>query len=99
MKKKISCPIHDQQDETFVCQHIPQSLLTGERVGFFWSASDEQPRPEAWCSACEERRQANNGDWAQDCNTFLKVKILCRSCYDLVKTFNLGEGPLDKLFH
>jgi len=61
MKKKIFCIVHGEQDETFVCQHIPQSLSMGEKVGFFWAEGSEQLRPDAWCSSCEEKRQANNG--------------------------------------
>jgi hypothetical protein len=99
MKKKIPCFVHGEQDETFVCQHIPQGLSTGEKIGFFWAEGSEQLRPDAWCFSCEERRQANNGAWAENCNTFLSVKILCGACYDLAKAFNLRGESLDQVFH
>jgi hypothetical protein len=79
-----SCPAHGTQTTTFVCQHIATSLCTGVAVGFFWSGEDPSQRPDAWCEACERRRDAAGG-WTPEVQAFLGVKILCGVCYDGAK--------------
>ena len=43
----ISCDIHGDQEETFVCQHLVDSLHTRKPVGFYCAS---EPRGDAWCS-------------------------------------------------
>src|ERR1700733_5580395 len=65
--RKISCGVHGWQDQTFVCQHITESLRTGIPVGFCWSSEQTDPRPDAWCSACEKARlEAGGDDWTPE---------------------------------
>jgi hypothetical protein len=75
------CSEHGEQTTAFVCQHIATSLGTGEAVGFFWSGEDPSARPDAWCEACERRRDAA-GEWTPEVAAQLGVKILCGVCYD-----------------
>src|SRR5712671_2728097 len=92
--KSIRCATHGEQQETFVCQHIAEGLKNKERVGFFWTTYDpENPRPAAWCIACEERVRQTDGEWIGEAEAHLKVKILCGACYDLAKTFHMGGDP------
>lgn len=85
--QKVKCDVHGWQQETFVCQHIAKSLHTGIPVGFHWSAEQIEPRPDAWCSACEQARVAAGGDdWTPEVEAKLGVKLLCGACYDSAKT-------------
>lgn len=82
---KIRCSTHGLQDETFVCEHIINSTRTGVPVGFHWPAESDQPRPDAWCSACDEARIAAGGDWTDEVYKILNIKLLCGACYDYAK--------------
>ena len=87
----ITCDQHGQQQETFVCQHIAASLVTHEPVGFFWPADAEEHRPDAWCSACNERVRDSGGEWSGEAAEHLGAKILCGACYDHAKYLNFGS--------
>jgi hypothetical protein len=82
------CERHGVQEEAFVCGHLAQSLVSGFPVGFFWPASATEPRPDAWCSGCEERRVAAGGSWTPEAAAALKVRLVCGACYDLAKDLN-----------
>lgn len=83
--RKITCSIHGVQEETFVCQHIVESLRTGIPVGFSWAADDDEVRPNAWCAACEKARVEAGGEWTPEVEKKLGVKLLCGACYDRAK--------------
>jgi len=82
---KVQCSTHGLQDEAFVCEHIVNSLHTGFPVGFHWPSESDQPRPDAWCSDCEEARVAAGGDWTDEVMKVVNIKILCGACYDHAK--------------
>nr|OEF44024.1 hypothetical protein OAC_20180 [Vibrio cyclitrophicus 1F273] len=51
----IECCEHGKQQQTYVCQHTVESLKDGNPRGFWWSIEQpESPRPDAWCSECED---------------------------------------------
>jgi len=81
--------MHGLQAQTFVCQHIAQSLHSGIPVGFFWPAEQTEERPDAWCSACEKARIGAGGDWTPEVQQKLGIKLLCGSCYDYAKSICL----------
>ena len=59
----VRCSVHGLQQETLVCQHIVEGLANQKRVGFFWTPYDpDNVRPDAWCSACDERVRATGGE-------------------------------------
>src|SRR5437867_3023893 len=77
-----------------VFQHIAQGVIMKSRVGFFWTTHDrDNPRPDAWCKACEERVRATGGEWVGEAEAQLDPKVLCGACYDLAKKFHMGEDP------
>jgi hypothetical protein len=85
--RKISCGVHGWQDETFVCQHVAESLHTGVPVGFHWSSEQPDTRPDAWCAACERLRlEAGGDDWTPEVEKKLGITLLCGSCYDDAKS-------------
>jgi hypothetical protein len=90
----VQCGTHGLQPETFVCQHVVAGLAVRKRVGFWWSTeSPENPRPDAWCTECNERVKATDGEWVGESERHLKPKILCGECYDLAKSFHMGGDP------
>jgi len=87
----IKCRVHGLQEETFVCQHIAQSLHSGVPVGFHWSSEQTDSRPDAWCSACEQERLGAGSDWTPEVEKKFGVKLLCGACYDYAKS-NWSNG-------
>ena len=89
MSKTVECPSHGPQPETFVCQHVVQSLRDGKPVGFFWSIEDpDAERPDAWCARCEEVVRQTAGEWTPEAEQFAGVKLLCGICYDAARALN-----------
>ena len=82
---KVKCSTHGLQDETFVCEHIVNSMRTRVPVGFHWPSESDERRPDAWCSACEEARIAAGGDWTDEVMKVVDIQLLCAACYDHAK--------------
>jgi hypothetical protein len=88
------CPDHSLPARAFVCQHIPDGLIRRERVGFCWTSDDPgNPHPDAWCSACEARRNRTGGAWVGEALKHLQAKLMCANCYALAKEFHQGGDP------
>lgn len=83
----VECERHGPQPETFVCQHIVQTLRDRKPRGFFW-ADTPDPRPDAWCTECNDRVQRAGGQWTPEAERAAKIKLLCGSCYDEAKALN-----------
>jgi len=68
-----------------------KGFQTGVRVGFHCAEyTPDNPRPDAWCDACESRFQAAGGNWEGEPEEKADIKILCGSCYDEAKRFHLA---------
>jgi len=87
--RTVDCERHGSQPAAFVCQHVAQSLISRERVGFFWPRDTEEERPDAWCSACNERVAQSDGEWVGSAAEHLGAKLLCGRCYDEARGLNL----------
>ncbi|MEO1563544.1 MAG: hypothetical protein AAFR98_08925 [Pseudomonadota bacterium] len=85
---KIFCSEHGDQDETFVCQHIVQSLEENKPYGFWWAQDSDQIRPDAWCTTCNEMVESEGGEWTERALDLAKVTLLCGKCYDQAKAIN-----------
>jgi hypothetical protein len=87
----VECAEHGPQPITYVCQHLLQSLRDGLPRGF-WTAepSPEEPRPDAWCDACEALVSAA-GEWNDENEAFAGIKVICGACYDRVRAMNQQE--------
>jgi hypothetical protein len=88
MIQLVTCPVHGVQDETFVCQHIVQTLLDGVARGFHWSGEGQSARPHAWCSSCNAVLEEAGWEWTREAEEFAHVKLLCGRCYDDAKCLN-----------
>jgi len=88
------CPVHGAQPATLACQHIVHGLEARRRVGFWWTTDDPtNPRPDAWCTACNERVKMTDGEWVGETLEQAKPQMLCGSCYDIAKVFHMGGDP------
>jgi hypothetical protein len=89
---KMECHRHGQSSATFVCQH----LARGSGLGFFTATEDPRdPRPDAWCSACEDMANAAGG-WDEQTEAVAGITLLCERCYDEVRARNAPrEEPGD----
>ncbi len=85
----IDCCEHGKQDETFVCQHIVESLRTKIPCGFWWAKDSKSSRPDAWCSACNKLWGEKGAKWSKKVEDVLGIKLLCGACYDVAKSLNL----------
>jgi hypothetical protein len=88
--KQVQCADHGEQPVTFVCQHIIKGLVDNAPYGFFWADDPGNPRPDAWCTACERMVQKTGGEWTDESEAFASVSILCAQCYDRAKRMNLS---------
>lgn len=90
-KHYVECCEHGEQQATYVCQHIVQSLRDGQPRGFWSSeASPDNPRPDSWCDECEA--VVNRvGEWNDESEAFAGVTLLCGACYDRAKQMNSGR--------
>ena len=92
MDQPIECAEHGVQPATFVCQHLAESLRTGNPVGFHDSGNPDTPRPDAWCSACNEMLLSTGGEWTDESESYAGVTLICGACYDAAKALNMGYG-------
>lgn len=88
-ERHVECAEHGRQPATFVCQHIVMGLREKQPYGFFWAYDPGNPRPDAWCTACNEMVSRSNGEWTDDATEFAGVKMICGECYDRAKKMNL----------
>ena len=83
---KVECAEHGTREATYVCQH----LAFGTRCGFHWGVDEEYPDelwPDAWCDACEQARQADNG-WSERSEALAAVRLVCDGCYERARERN-----------
>jgi hypothetical protein len=91
VKRVIHCDEHGEQQATYVCQHIIQTLSDGKPRGFWASGNPENPRPDAWCAECEAKVQEAGGEWSDESEAFAGVSLLCGACYDRAIAINKGQ--------
>ena len=87
-EKLVNCCRHGMQPETFVCNHIVETLTDNQPRGFWWANDPDNDRPDAWCTECNTRLRDNGGEWNEEIETFAHVRLLCGCCYDSAKAVN-----------
>lgn len=80
----VECVQHGKQGIGVVCIHIAKAIKTSTQVGFFWSPDPELTRPFAWCAACEQYLNENDGD-VEKLATIAEFVIICAKCWDEAK--------------
>ena len=71
---QITCGTHGQQDATYVCNHIIESLKTGEPCGFCWNKSDD-----AWEAICDDCNNLSPEAFAEIAED--NINLLCFGCF------------------
>jgi hypothetical protein len=79
----LRCARHGASQATYVCQH----LTRGSGLGFNCAENSENPRPDAWCNACESTRR-EEGDWNDRSEAAAGVTVMCAGCYDAAEERN-----------
>ncbi len=51
----------------------------------------ENPRPDAWCSECQELFLECGGEWTDEILQRVGVGLLSGACYDVAKMLNFGR--------
>lgn len=87
--RDVLCAEHGRTEATFVCRH----LVHGAGLGFLSAYVPENPRPDAWCGACEALRLQHDGRWPAEAERSLGVTLLCGGCYDGVRERNFTGDP------
>jgi len=81
----VYCDKHGDRRKAYVCDH----LLHGSRQGFFTACDDPtNPDPDAWCSKCQQIR-LHGGEWNETSEALIKVRLVCRDCYEEIKERNV----------
>ena len=78
---RIKCPTHGEANCTYVCSH----LASDPRQRWYCNyPSNDDPYPDAWCSACEQAFQ-QQGEWNEANKQTSNVRVFCHYCYDQSK--------------
>lgn len=85
----VTCPTHGESHATFVCRH----LANGENAGFCSADDTDDPRPDAWCGACDEVLRREEG-WNDVSEAFAAVTVICAGCYDAIRDERSGPAGL-----
>jgi hypothetical protein len=93
----IDCCEHGQQEATFVCQHIVETLKDGKARGFWWSSEQDVKRPDAWCHECNDKVKATDWEWTEENAEFANIQLLCGKCYDNAKELSFAKKSLKSL--
>jgi hypothetical protein len=80
----VHCGEHGESRPAFVCGH----LVHGAGLGFYTAYSPDDPRPDAWCGACERLRVQHGGEWPAEVEATLGVMLQCAGCYDRARARN-----------
>ena len=89
----LRCGTHGLSQPTYVCEHLAHGAAGR---GFFtaeppWPAN---PRPDAWCGACEAILQ-EAGSWEAAGDRHPKLALLCGGCYDACRERNANSQLSD----
>ena len=89
---EIECSVHGLQPVAYVCRHILESLHDRRSRGFWCESGELVPRPDAWCTECNEHLRASGGVWTDEAKASVDIALLCGRCYDDAQTLNGSSG-------
>jgi hypothetical protein len=90
--RTVQCS-HGEERAALICQHLLGTLYDEIPRGVLWSR-DEDGCINAYCSDCDKRLQAAGGEWTEEVEAQLKVKIICEGCFRRIAVIN-GFSELD----
>ena len=69
-----------------MCRHVAD----GVAYGFHAKAPTRtNPWPDAWCDLCEEAFQRGGGEWNEQNEQAVDIKVLCTHCYAVARERNI----------
>jgi hypothetical protein len=90
---QIVCESHGSSPATYVCQHLVIDPVQRWHCAL---PSIENPRPDAWCDACETVF-LRDGEWNDKNEGEVEISILCGHCYDRKLGDSVGRLEGDAL--
>jgi hypothetical protein len=81
----VICGAHGETPATFVCRHLADGVARGFHAD---APTKDQPWPDAWCDECDKAFQAGGGEWNEETEKVLDIKVLCTHCYGAAKERN-----------
>jgi hypothetical protein len=88
---KVHSRQHGEQQATYVCGYLVGSFRTRRPVDFYCSDGPENPRPDAWCAACEDVQERTGGEWTDGSEAFADIRLLCGAYYDLARALSAAR--------
>lgn len=79
----LQCAHHGPSQTTYVCRH----LTRGSGLGFNRGDDPDNPRPDAWCDACDALLR-EEGEWNDRAEAEAGVTLICAGCYDAAEARN-----------
>lgn len=71
----ITCDTHGKQEQTFVCQHVIDTLNDGEPRGFHWNKSGDTYQ--AICSGCNAMTDEEFAKAESEI-----IAVICLGCFE-----------------
>ena len=89
----VHCDRHGEATATYVCGHLfrlPRQQWFGE------VPAPDFPFPDAWCADCNAELLRAGGEWTEEAEECLDLKILCHHCYQdaMAQSVDTLEGPV-----
>ncbi len=86
-RETVECRQHGTAYQTFVCQH----LANGAGHGFVCFDDPDNPYPDAWCHACETKRERAGG-WDEESEKAAGITLVCHHCYLAIREREAQKG-------
>jgi hypothetical protein len=87
---QIDCDSHGRAFKTYLCEHLAASP---EQEWFSREADENNPWPDAWCSACDAKFM-NVGEWNEE--NHCPIVLLCHHCYEAKRSLGTWTNDEDK---
>lgn len=83
----IQCAVHGAQPAAYVCEHLLLTLHDSQPRGFFCDG-DPSELPDAWCADCDHMLNAHGGEWTEELEGTVGVRLICGQCYGRIRAIN-----------
>lgn len=83
------CDTHGTQRAAIACQHLVDTGLTQQSVGFFTPSGElDDPSLQAWCFDCEQVFIEENEEFTERMLDQLNLGLVCELCFEEIKTIS-----------
>jgi hypothetical protein len=74
----LHCPTHGESQAAYVCEHLAENAVQRWHCDY---PREDNAFPDAWCDICNVEF-LKQGEWNEKNEGFIKIKLLCSSCYE-----------------